>query len=135
VHPSAVAVWIGQSANNRITHNDISDTFYTAISVGWTWGYGRSLASNNFIGFNRIHRIGQGVLSDLAEFIRWASVPAAPALAMSFGTSGRMITAAGAFTRTKAAATGISRAISFGAARAWLPIAGALFISTTEPPT
>jgi hypothetical protein len=65
VHPSAVAVWIGQSANNRITHNDISDTFYTAISVGWTWGYGRSLASNNFIGFNRIHRIGQGVLSDL----------------------------------------------------------------------
>jgi len=65
IHPSAVGVWIGQSANNRITHNDVSDTFYTGISVGWTWGYGRSLATNNFIGFNRIHQIGQGVLSDL----------------------------------------------------------------------
>ncbi len=65
VHPSAVGLWVGQSADNRITHNDISDTFFTGISIGWTWGYGRSLATNNFIGFNRVHHIGQGILSDM----------------------------------------------------------------------
>jgi parallel beta-helix repeat protein len=57
--PSACGIWVGQSADNRITHNEISDLYSTAISIGWTWGYGPSLCKGNLIDANLIHDIGK----------------------------------------------------------------------------
>ena len=63
---SATAVWIGQNTENiSLLHCDISDFYYTGVSVGWVWGYQGGHAFNNRIEFNRISKIGQGQLSDM----------------------------------------------------------------------
>jgi len=63
--PGSIGVWIGQSANNAITHCDIGDWYYTAISTGWIWGFQENPCRNNHIEFCHLHHLGWGVLSDL----------------------------------------------------------------------
>lgn len=65
VYPAAVGIWVGQSSGNTLSHNHIHDLFYTAISVGWTWGYTPNQCNGNKIEFNHLHDIGKNMLSDM----------------------------------------------------------------------
>lgn len=48
-----------------IRHNHIHHLDYTAISVGWVWGYGPSVSEKNLVEGNLIHDVGRKVLSDM----------------------------------------------------------------------
>jgi len=69
---SSMGIWLGQTSDNRVVHNLVYNFLETGISVGWTWGYWPSLATNNLIAFNHVHHIGQTargegpILSDMA---------------------------------------------------------------------
>ena len=77
VHAPGVAVWIGASPFNAVTHCEISDFYYTGVSIGWVWGYAGSMAQGNTLAFCRIRKIGQKALGDMGGLY---------ALGTSFGT-------------------------------------------------
>jgi hypothetical protein len=65
IYAPAVGIWALQSGQNQIIHNHVHDLCYTAISVGWAWGYGPNQSNGNLIAFNHLHEIGKNMLSDM----------------------------------------------------------------------
>jgi hypothetical protein len=65
VLPAGAGVLVRHAADVEIAHNHIHDTYYTAVSAGWVWGYAPSVTSAVRIVKNHIHEVGQGVLSDM----------------------------------------------------------------------
>lgn len=65
VYPGAVGILVGQSSRNIISHNRIHDTYYTGISVGWTWGYEANQARGNIVEYNHLYNICRGRLNDV----------------------------------------------------------------------
>lgn len=66
IFPGAVALFVGQSWDNQLTRNTIFNTTYTAISLGWSWGYATPTSGRNLVNGNLIYNIGQRELADVA---------------------------------------------------------------------
>lgn len=72
---NAVAILVIHANSVDITHNEIHDGYYTAISVGWVWGYSHNVCYNNRICDNLIYNIGQGWLSDMGGIYMLGNQP------------------------------------------------------------
>ncbi len=65
VNPEGTGVAITHAADCKVVCCDIMDIYYTGVSVGWTWGFAGSVAQRNEVAFNRIARLGKGMMSDM----------------------------------------------------------------------
>ncbi len=72
---NAVGILVIHANSVDITHNEIHDGYYSAISVGWVWGYGYTVTYNNKICDNLIYNIGQGWLSDMGGIYTLGNQP------------------------------------------------------------
>lgn len=63
--PTGVGIFLANASDCSLCHNEISDFYYTGISVGWRWGYEYSPSKRNAVRFNHIHHLGMRVLSDM----------------------------------------------------------------------
>lgn len=62
---AGIGVVLFHASDSTISHCDIGDFFYSAISMGWTWGYKPTVAGRNRVEFCHLHHLGWGVLSDM----------------------------------------------------------------------
>lgn len=65
VYRCAVGILLKYAYDCTISHNNIFDGYYTAVSVGWSWGYGDHATSGITVEKNHIYDIGKGILTDL----------------------------------------------------------------------
>jgi hypothetical protein len=62
---AGIGVTIFHASDCTVRHCDIGDFFYTAISIGWTWGYTPTAAGRNLVENCHLHHLGWGILSDM----------------------------------------------------------------------
>ncbi len=65
IYNNSIGVLITHATDCDITYNEIHDGWYTAVSVGWNWGYSDNPTNNIKIQNNLIYNIGNGWLSDM----------------------------------------------------------------------
>lgn len=62
---AGAGVLLQQAHDCQVVHNHIHNLKYTGISTGWTWGYQFTSNTNLLIGWNLIHDLSHGILSDM----------------------------------------------------------------------
>lgn len=62
---AADGVLIMNAYHCEISHNNIHGMYYSAVCVGWVWGYAPSVTRGNLITKNHIWDLGRGRLSDM----------------------------------------------------------------------
>lgn len=65
VFHGGVGILSQHADQTTIAHNHVHDLYYSAISVGWVWGYGPSVSRDNRVENNHLHDIGGNTLSDM----------------------------------------------------------------------
>ena len=65
IYNHSIGVLLCHAADCEISDNTIHDGWYTAISVGWVWGYTENPTNNIKVTNNHIYNIGNGWLSDM----------------------------------------------------------------------
>lgn len=65
IYNHSIGVLLCHASDCVIEHNEIHDGWYTAVSVGWVWGYAENPTNGIKIKNNLIYNIGNGWLSDM----------------------------------------------------------------------
>ncbi len=65
IYNQATGVIICHASDCVVEKNEIHDGWYTAVSVGWVWGYSENPTNNILVKDNLIYNIGNGWLSDM----------------------------------------------------------------------
>ncbi len=65
IYNHSIGVLLCHASDCIIANNEIHDGWYTAVSVGWVWGYTENPTNNILVKDNFIYNIGNGWLSDM----------------------------------------------------------------------
>ena len=65
IYNHSIGVLLCHAVDSTIANNEIHDGWYTAVSVGWVWGYTENPTNNIQVKDNLIYNIGNGWLSDM----------------------------------------------------------------------
>ena len=65
IYNHSIGVLLCYASDCVIANNEIHDGWYTAVSVGWVWGYADNPTDNIQVRDNLIYNIGNGWLSDM----------------------------------------------------------------------